>query len=66
MLKRKTLAKIPVAADLETHVSTVEVAGEKMLDLRQFIPSIAEYGRGVTLPMSTRLDVIDALQRVKT
>lgn len=49
-LRRKVHKKIEVAPDLEIHVSTLTVAGVKLREIRNYIPSTGEYGRGITAP----------------
>lgn len=49
-MRRKVHKKIDVAPDLEVHVSTVRVATQTLTEIRNYIPSTKEYGRGVTFP----------------
>lgn len=49
-LKRKVHTKTPIADDLELHTSTVRSAGQTFFEVRQYIPSLKQYGRGVTMP----------------
>jgi hypothetical protein len=49
-VKRKVHAKTPIADDLEVHISVVTTAGRKFLEVRNYIPSLKQYGRGITLP----------------
>lgn len=57
-MKRKVHTKTPIADDMEVHTSTVRAAGEVFLEIRQYIPSLKQYGRGVTLP-STHEVIMD-------
>lgn len=47
---RTVVERIPVADDLEVHVSKVEVDGLQAVDLRNFVPSTESYGRGLIIP----------------
>lgn len=49
-MRRKVHEKIEVAEDLEAHVSTLRVGAQTLLEIRNFIPSTKEYGRGITVP----------------
>lgn len=49
-LKRKVHTRTPIAEDLELHTSTIRAAGQTFFEVRQFIPSLKQYGRGVTVP----------------
>lgn len=40
------------AADLETHVRVTQVENVRVLELRDYIPSLGEYGRGYWIPMT--------------
>lgn len=39
------------APDLECHMRVVEVEGVKVVELRDYIPSLDTYGRGYWLPL---------------
>ncbi|MFE5375493.1 hypothetical protein [Streptomyces mirabilis] len=48
---RKVFKRVSLVCDKELHVSTVETPGDgTFVDLREFIPSLGAYGRGVTFP----------------
>lgn len=40
------------APDLDCHVRVVEVENVRLLEFRDFIPSLGEYGRGYWLPLT--------------
>ena len=42
---------IPKAPDLECHIRIVEVEGVKVVELRDYIPSLESYGRGYWIPL---------------
>lgn len=54
-MKRKVHTKTPIAEDLEVHTSTVRAGGQTFFEVRQYIPSLKQYGRGVTLPHEDRV-----------
>jgi hypothetical protein len=59
--KRKVIARRPLGEDLELHVSRCVVAGEIVVDIRRYVPSIDTYGRGTTYPFAENQAVIKAL-----
>lgn len=50
--------------DLDVHVGTIEVAEHHYVDLREFIPSMEQYGRGILLPMAELPGVIETLTSI--
>jgi hypothetical protein len=48
----RTITTFTKAADLECHVRLVTVENVRVLELRDFIPSLGEYGRGYWIPMT--------------
>lgn len=48
----RVVAALPKAADLECHIRVVEVEDVRVVEFRDFIPSLEEYGRGYWLPMT--------------
>lgn len=50
MEKRKVISREKVADDLELHVTRISVSGEIFIEVRNYVPSLKEYGRGVTFP----------------
>jgi len=59
--ERKVLETIPRRYDLEIHVCEVTVEDRTYLDIREFIPSMQQYGRGVLIPAEHGLLVGEAL-----
>jgi hypothetical protein len=49
-MKRKVHERTPIADDLEVHISTIKSAGQTFYEIRQYIPSLKQYGRGITVP----------------
>lgn len=49
-LTRIVVETLPLADDLDLHVSVVEVGGVRGVDIRNYIPSTQTYGRGVIVP----------------
>ena len=64
-MKRKVLQKVPVAPDLEVHVSVLVAAGATMVDLRQYVPSLKEYSRGITVPKTALPALVEAAKEVE-
>lgn len=50
---REVLAKVTKAEDLEVHTCRARIDGVVVLDIREYVPSLGEYGRGTTLPWNT-------------
>lgn len=48
----RVVGVVQKAPDLECHVRVVEVENVKVVELRDFIPSLGEYGRGYWVPIS--------------
>lgn len=65
---REVLAKVTKAEDLEVHTCRARIDGVTVLDIRDYIPSTGEYGRGTSLPWNTEtLKVLRAaLREAKT
>jgi hypothetical protein len=58
------LARVHKADDLEVHTCRARVDGVTVLDIRDYIPSTGEYGRGTSLPWNTEtLKVLRAALR---
>jgi hypothetical protein len=51
--RRKVIQRETVAPDLELHVTRVAVAGEIFIEVRNYVPSLKQYGRGVTFPATS-------------
>lgn len=66
MAKQKTYGEILKANDLVTHVRTVNVDGVQVVELRDYIPSLGDYGRGYWIPREPEAlsAVIDALVKI--
>ncbi len=47
---QRILVSTRKAKDLEAHVRTVDVDGVRVVEIRDFIPSLGEYGRGYWIP----------------
>jgi hypothetical protein len=50
--KSRIVGVLPKAPDLECHIRIVEVENVRVVELRDYIPSLEEYGRGYWLPMT--------------
>jgi len=49
----KVVQAIAKAPDLECHVRVVEIDGVKVVELRDYIPSLQVYGRGYWIPLQS-------------
>lgn len=49
--------------DLDIHVSRVVVEDLSYVDVREFIPSLGQYGRGILLPVSRAAEVAEAISK---
>ena len=47
--------------DLEVRVRTLSVDGERFTDVREFVPSIETYGRGIMVPFDQTKPLMKAL-----
>ncbi|MFE9525255.1 hypothetical protein [Streptomyces sp. NPDC006631] len=60
---RKIHARIQYVYDKEIHVSTVQGPDDgQYVDLREFIPSLDAYGRGLTLPIGLLDEVLRGVE----
>lgn len=48
----RVITSFTKAADLQCHVRVVKVENVTVLELRDYIPSLEEYGRGYWVPMT--------------
>lgn len=60
-LKRTVTNRMPKGRDLETHVSLVEIGGERFAEIADFIVSREEYGRGYHIPVQCLPEAVDGL-----
>jgi hypothetical protein len=49
----RVVQTIPKATDLECRVRIVDVEGVRVIELRDYIPSLDEYGRGYWFPLTS-------------
>lgn len=50
--KVAVVQSIEKAPDLQCHIRIVEVEGARVVEFRDFIPSLKEYGRGYWFPLN--------------
>lgn len=48
----RVVGVIAKAPDLECHVRVIDVENVRLVELRDYIPSLQEYGRGFWLPLT--------------
>jgi hypothetical protein len=46
------VAVIGKAPDVDIHIRTLHISGAQVVELRDYIPSLSEYGRGYWIPSS--------------
>jgi hypothetical protein len=64
-MERKIHARVPYVSDKELHVSTVQSPEDGLfVDLREFIPSLEAYGRGLTFPLGLLDEVLKGMESV--
>jgi hypothetical protein len=60
---RKVHARVPHVYDKEVHVSTVQSPQDGLfIDLREYIPSLDVYGRGLTLPIGLLNELLKGVE----
>jgi hypothetical protein len=63
-IMRQVLGRVTKADDLEVHTCKARLDGVTVLDIREYVPSLRQYGRGTTLPWTTgTLEVLRAALR---
>lgn len=64
--KVAVVQKIEKAPDMECHIRIVEVEGVRVVEFRDFIPSLKEYGRGYWFPLNAEsvFSIINGLTEV--
>lgn len=50
--KARVIGIVPKAPDLECHIRVVEIENVRVVEFRDFIPSLQEYGRGYWIPLT--------------
>lgn len=62
----RVVAEITKAPDLRAHVRVVEVEGMRVVEIRDYIPSLGEYGRGYWVPLTEAAvyGILSGLQEV--
>lgn len=63
---RKVRVRVPYVSDKELHVSLVASPNDgDFVDLREFIPSLKQYGRGITFPLELLDEVSGGLEAIR-
>lgn len=63
-VESKVHAHIPKAFDLQLIVRTLRVEGTEYVDIRDFVPSTKEHGKGVIFERRLLGEVVEALGRL--
>jgi hypothetical protein len=65
-LRRDLYKTIDYVPDKKIHVSVVKAPdGSEYYDIREFVPSVDAYGRGITFPVNLVGDILDGLQEAR-
>lgn len=59
---RRVIARIEEDRDLEVHVSVLTTEGHDYVEIREYVPSLKQYGRGITVPVRLVQPILDALE----
>lgn len=60
------LGSVPKADDLEVVVRVADVDGVRVIDVRDFVPSMNFFGRGVTIPASSGIELAGLVSMAST
>lgn len=64
-IDRTVLHRFKAAEDLELHSSLIKSpSGSTFAELREFVPSLGKYGRGITFPDYALDQIWDGLEKV--
>lgn len=61
-MEQRTVHKtVPKTSDIEIHVSSLSTEYGEFVEIREYVVSLEQYGRGITFPASLRDDIINGL-----
>lgn len=60
--ERSVHVKVPTATDIEIHVSQMETEWGTFGDIREYVVSLDQYGRGITFPIANAREIIAGLE----
>ena len=63
-LNRTVHARTPKTSDIEIHVSTLETEQGLFTEIREYVKSLDQYGRGLTFPIEKAGKVFMGLEDV--
>ncbi len=63
--KDKVYSKLGKGSDLQLHIKITKADGLEMVNIRDFIPSLKLYGRGVLFDVALLPEVIEQLQELE-
>lgn len=61
----KVYSKLSKGSDLQLHIKVTKADGLEMVNLRDFVPSLKLYGRGVLFDVQMLPQVIEELQELQ-
>lgn len=60
-IKRTVHSRVPKTDDVEIHVSTLDTEHGQYTDIREFVVSLEQYGRGITFPARLTPPIVEGL-----
>lgn len=60
-IKRTVHSTVPKTDDIEIHVSTLDTENGQYTDIREFVVSLEQYGRGITFPARLTPSIAEGL-----
>jgi hypothetical protein len=64
-IRHKVYSKIPKGPDMELHIKVTRADGQELVNVRDFITSLKQYGRGVLFDAALLPRVIEELQELE-
>lgn len=65
-ITREVVLTVPRKYDIEIHVSKATIDEAEYVDIREYVVSLQQYGRGIVLPKTSLYEVIGALHSIAT
>jgi hypothetical protein len=60
-IDREVINKIKKFDDVEIHVSVVTAQGEQYVEIREYVPSLGAYGKGLTFDDNIINEIVNSL-----
>ena len=62
--QREVLLRVPRRYDLDIHVAKITIEDGTYVDVREFIPSLQQYGRGILIPADRAESLGESISRL--